>query len=406
MTNLERWNFYCSDISSPQSFIDWSFYYIIAASLQRRVWTGSYRKPLFPNIYCILTAEPGIGKGLITSEVTNILKYYKLKKEDSDTPIINDNKEIPLLIPVGANATSYEALVRNISRSIRSYWYSAEDGKKKPYVHSSICFCLEEISSLFRKHTEDLVRFLLEAYDCHDYRYESISRGIDFIKNCCLNLLGGTQPSFLRRIFGDELLTEGFASRTIFVYEQSNRFQRLRPPVFSTEQVAEYNEILKHIKDLTSLYGEVKFTPEATLFLEKWWQNEAPYRRTNPNLKLTPYYARKNIAAQKLAMILHFSDNTSMEVNREECELALKILDETEKKMHFALCTGDKNPLAIVSDNILKYVKKAVVVSQKELLIEFWNDLPDGQDSLKEILSFLIATNKIKSIEGGKYKCL
>lgn len=414
MTNKDRWTFYCSDICSPNSFIDWGFYYIIASALQRRVWTGDVRKPLFSNIYVILTADPGVGKGLIVTEVAKVLRYHKLTKESQEN---NENifaeeakalkaiGEKPLLIPMGADATTYEALVKAMSRACRCSWFY-KDGKKLPYIHSSICFCLEEISSLFRKHTEDLVRFLLVTYDCGDYRYDTVSRGLDVIKSSCLNLFGGTTPSFIKRIFGDELLTDGFASRTIFPFELGNRFQRLRPPSFNEEQIKEYEILLKHVKDLSELHGEVKFTSEAEKYLEHWWVHESLHKRVNNSPKLIPYYARKNITVQKLAMILHFSDSLEMSVNLDECKAALVVLEQVEKKMHNAINLSTKNPLAELSENILKYIHRNGPQSKKELLIEFWSDLQGGKEALDAILEYLITAQLVKIGEGKKYEAI
>jgi len=403
-TNLERWRYYCETILSPASYIDWCFHYLILASLQRRVWRGQIGgNPLFANPYIILTGEPGVGKGIILKEVSKVLRFHKLEAKNeytADTTPAQSNalgqgrKEQALLFPVGADASTYEALVREISRAIRPFWREV-DGKKRAYLHSSLCFCLEEISSLFRKHSEDLVRFLLVTYDCGDYRYETISRGTDYIKNCCLALLGGTTPKFLRRVFSDELLNEGFASRCIFVFELCNRFDRLRPPEFNEDQVKEHKIILDHIKKLSTLYGEVKFTPEASEYLEHWNKTDK-YKRPNTSPKLNYYYARKPVTMQKLAIGIHFADSVTMEVNLDECIEARKLLDNTEKRMHFALTNENKNPLAEVTDSIYDFIAKNGGQTKKDLLVLFWSELPNGTDSLDDALSYLNMVNKVK----------
>lgn len=408
--NLGRWRFYCRDLISPNDFIDYAFYYMISSALQRRVWTGSYRKPLFPNLYMILIGEPGVGKGLVITEVTKVLRHHKFKKEDQVENIyteyekdgsIKQQKEPPLLIPMGADATTYEALVKNMSRCTRSYWYES-DGKKKPYIHASLCFCLEEISSLLRKHTEDLVNFLIKAYDCEDYRYETISRGLDLIQSTCLNFLGGTTPSFMRRIFGDELIGDGFASRTIFVYGAANRSIRLRPAEFSDEQVKEREKILAHILNLTKLHGEVAFSQEADAYLESWWYDfvSGKIPKTNPSSKLAPYYARKNITVQKLAMAIHFADSLDMTVGIESCKLAVEMLAHIEKKMHYAVTLENKNPLAKISNEIFKYLCKNGPHTKKDLLIEFYGELPLGEASLKEVIDYLTTVGRVKLLAG------
>ena len=81
-SNLERWRYYCSTIISPESYIDWGFYYAISAALQRRVWRGQIDgRPLFNNLYTIFTADPGVGKGLVITEINKLLRYFKLEKE-------------------------------------------------------------------------------------------------------------------------------------------------------------------------------------------------------------------------------------------------------------------------------------------------------------------------------------
>lgn len=411
MTNLERWRYWMQDIQSPESFIDWGFYSLIAAALQRRVWTGNEGSQLFCNMYIFPVADPGIGKDLVTKQVDACLRHYKYKADEEPSEIkTTDGKKSafdqPLLFPVASDAITYEALCNSLANSLRFLFRINPDnptGPKLPYLHSSISFCLPEIGSLFRKHSEDTVRFLLQTYDCGDYRYETKHSGKDFIKNCCVNIFGGTQPSFIRKIFGDALLTEGFASRGIFLFEDKPRFHRLRPAVFSEEQKEERAKILLHLKELSKLFGEVKFSKEIEQYLEVWWNTEAQTNRANTSPKLIPYYARKNITVQKLAMVLHFADNLTMEVTLDECKRAMAILETSEKRMHLALALDAKNPLALVTNNIVMFLKKNGPQSHNELFVKFYEDLPLGKSSLAEVIESLLSM-KVIGLINGKYE--
>jgi hypothetical protein len=410
VTNLERWQFYCKDLSSPDSFIEWSFLFTIAASLQRRVWTGDMaHMPLFPNLYVFLVGEPATGKGLVIKPTKELLCFHKEGASDAQKAIhTKKGQEPPNLIYVGPDSTTYEKLVNIMSHSIRAYWHEKE-GKQQAYTHSSACLTLEEASSLFRKNTDNLVKLLLSTYDCGTYTYDTIGRGEEKIHKCCLNLLAGTTPGFIRTIFADELIDEGFSSRTIFVYEMGPRHFNMFPPKFSTEQVEARNDILAHIKKLTSLYGEIQFTPEAREFMTHWWKTDAQTKRANPSLKLSPYYGRKNITTIKTAIAIHFSDRTSLDepISLDTCLDAIKRLERVEKKMHFSLVTEKANPLAKATDNILKYIRyyKEEGRGLTDIKFEFWEDLPQGESSLREILTYLISIGKIKS-ESNKYVAL
>jgi hypothetical protein len=416
-TNLQRWQYYMKDISSPESFINWGFYGAIACTLQRKVFTGTLRSPLFANMYIIPTGPPGVGKGLVLKEVSKLLRYHKFDAKSQDLmfkksePKFDDKSymnimkgEGDLLIQVGPDATTYQALTTAMSNSIRSLYYQENENQKKLYVHSSICFVLEEMSSLFRKHVEDLVNFLLAAYDCGSYVYETISRGKDVIRNGCLNLIAGTTPGFIKSIFGDELITEGFASRAIFVCENFPRFYRHKPPEFSEDQIAGYNVILDHLKVLgdPKFFGEVKFSPEADAFLNDWWKTTAQTKRVNNSPKLIPYYARKNITVLKLAMILHFADNTTFEIGLDKCIKAIEILDQTELLMHNALTVEGKNALAAPSETVMRIISDKPNLTKSDLLFEAWEILPEGEKSLDSIIGYLTKIGKIKSV-GGKY---
>lgn len=423
MTNFERWHFYMQHCTSPDEYISWGMYSMIASVLQRKVWTGSSHfsigDPIYPNMYVWLIGDPGIGKGLVIKPVKDFLSYWKrngqpansftMKEgEESDRAEVKKGLNTETLIPIGADAATCEALINELSHSTRTHWYvPLGDNRKVPYFHASLSVNLSEISTMFKKHTEDLVNFLLEAYDCSkNFRYKTISRGMDHIHNCCLNLFGGTTPGFIRKTFGAELFDEGFASRSVMVFADSNRAWRARSPIITPEQETAKLEILDHLKKLTTLFGEVKFHPDAIEYLEHWWKdtNVNPERRPNQSPRLKPYYARKGITAQKLAIALHFMEHTTMEVSLAELQAALKILAKTEEKMHVPLALEGKNPNADVTAKLLKYLQKNKEGKTKNnLWVEFYEDLPNGEESLKQVLEYLLATGKL-TIENQLYR--
>lgn len=446
MTNYQRWLLFMKDVPSPEPYISFGFYYMIAASLQRRVWCGPRHCPLFPNQYLILVGDPGIGKGLVIRPIAEILKTHKLHNPNdksqtkADESVITSvdpaliealaaanyanatgnngvqtNKKIklekPLVIPVAADATTYEALVHDMSKAMRFIKYKEWDVKLDKhkvsiYTHSSLCFVLEEISSLFRKKTEDIVNFLNRAYDCGDYEYKTKTQGDDLIKHCCLSFLGGTQLSFIERTFNNQILNEGYSSRCWMIYASTNRFNTLKRPELSTEQEDAVKHIIEHIKKLTELYGPVLFTTEAEEWMENWWKNINPTSKPNNSPKLVAYYARKDIHLKKLAMAMHFAEDADKSedgyparpIELVTVQAAMAMLDKAEKVMHYALNFDGENPLAIVGKKILQFIRKNGCQSTNELLIEFWDDV--GKIQLEDILTHLCLMKKICLAEG------
>jgi hypothetical protein len=438
LTNFEKWRSYMSGFVSPDNYIDFGFYYLISAALQRRVWTGPDHSRLYPNLYIVLVGEPGIGKGLVVKQVAEFLRHHKLpepsaSKKHEAKAITEVDKEMmeevlkqdyararaaegssggkdekeksyekPLLFPVAADATTYEALTAAIAKSLRRINYKEFDASvnkeiMKIYTHSSLCFCLEEISSLFRKHSEDLVHFLIVTYDCGDYTKDTKTQGKDRIKKCCLNFFGGTTPAFMQKTFDDELINEGFASRTFFIFASQNRKNSLFIPDLSPEQQQYKKDLLDHIEKLSTLYGKVTIDKDTERWLENWWDN-AQFTRANLSFRMNPYYARKNIHLFKMAMAVHFGESYEMHIPKWCFEKALDILSDEERKMHFALGLDSGNPLAGPAKNIVSFLTASGKKTKKEILAEFWESVPNGEQSIEDILNFLMAMGTVKQI--------
>ena len=457
MTNLERWRLYMKDITSPNSFIDFGFYFMISAALQRRVWLWSEdHSPLYPNLYVIMVGEPGLGKGRVIKPVSKFLRYHKLnpasglnkttntkqaqasllntldpsvvktvdpavlqqiassivsinqaeQQAAAQQPIVETigrsstiQADEPLLLPLAAECTTFEALVGTCSKAIRRINYKAfnidtKSEELKIYTHNSMCFVLEELSSLLRKKSEAIVNFLIVSFDCGEYKYETKHQGTDLIRRPCLSFLGGTTPGFMQKIFDDSLIDEGFASRTLFVYEYAPRFYKFGMADITEEQLQASEVILQHIRDLSCLYGEVKIAPDAMEYMRLYFEEELPRKRINTNTKLNAYYSRKNIHLPKLAMAVHFADHTDMILTLKDCQKAMDLLAYIEPNMHHALNHGGKNPLAGVAKKILGYLNSYGEQTFRDLFVEFVSEVREAE--LKEVINYLLFTEKIR----------
>lgn len=393
MTNHEKWRAYTSGLPSPDNYIDWSWRYIIAASLQRRVWLPPSHQPCFANMYAILVGKAGLGKGLCIREVSDILKHWKLKDfpkrqnnghspeqmeiieamrqadlknaQDSEMKSNNrrNNSPEPSLIPVAADATTYEALVSSVASSYRRIDYEIYDEKlgknvTKPYGHSSICFSLQELASLLRKRTDDTVNYMLGLYDCPmDYEYDTKTQGKDRVLRGCLNLFAGTTPDFMQKIFNAELINQGFGSRTFFIYANKDRYpDQFWIPELTAEQKNYKKELLDHILKLTTLYGAVTMSESVKSFLSDWWK-ETSGKRVNDSSKLEGYYSRKKVHVMKLALAEHFSESIEMDIPVETYQKAIGVLEKEEKNMHMAIIMEGDNPIYKIACKILEMLR-------------------------------------------------
>ena len=444
MTNYEKWLAYTDGLSSPDNFIQWGWIYTISSCLQRRVWIGNTNDKghpsedncLFPNMPVILVGEPGVGKGLVIKSVTSLVKHWQRKDKTKDdfpaelaamtelsqqAQIVQESGnekaaateyqghagkkggEIikPLLFPVAADATTFEALVEAVSESITTINYVKykPDGTKTLgfYDHCSLCFLLPELSSLLRKRTNDTVNYLLGLYDCPlDFEYRTKNSGRDRVRRGCINLLAGTTPGFIQSTFDDSLLDEGFTSRTFFIYASKNRKNQAFIPVLTQQQLEHKAELLKHIKKLSGLYGQVKMGEGVVEFIEEWWNRVESNKKLRPNQspKLIPYYARKNIHLLKVAMSIHFGESLDMILPLEAVKKALAILDKEELDMHKAIVIHQNETTKLMA-KVLEALK-----SGKKDYVQLLCDCHGSYKTRKEMddtLDLLITMEQIKS---------
>jgi len=443
MTNKERWDSITDDLCSPQSYIDWSLRFMIAASLQRRVWYGPEHLQCFPNMYGILFGPPGIGKSLCIDLVSDILrtpkkkdvrikqthdnnteaeKFVIQKTEDENAKLASDtmikakvggsNDDPPLFISA-PDAITYEALVETIGKSLRRINYNKlnPDGTSKLgiYTHCSAFFCLDELGSLFRKKTESVVNLLLTLHNCPKfYEYKTKNMGEDRIMNGCLNFLAGTTSDFMEEIAKDKLIGKGFTARCYYICANKKRKHVAAGKLLSPEQIQYKLDLVEHIKKLYPLYGPVKVDPSTAQWLEDWWAKTEDDRsaRVNKSTRLDDYYPRKIIHVYKVAMMEHFLETTDMHMELWEFQKAIEILNEEEKTMHLALTVDNANPLSKVCQRVYDYLIKHGDANMADLIVEFWDQLPQGNKSMIEVLEHLTAMDKVTDVveETGERK--
>ena len=398
-TNLERWRYFLKDMESPELFIDWGFYSMIATALQRRVWLYPDTFTLYPNLFVILIGPPAAGKSRIISQINEFIRNPKLIRK---IPAKKKNKvEIQPFYPLSADTITQEALIQYIVRECgRDFFYQSE-GKRVRASHFSVGFMIEELGVLLRKNCENIVNMLNQLYDSRDFTYKTKHQGTDAIKNVCVNIVAGTTPSFIRSAFNAEIISQGFTSRVIMVYGDGPRFLRQFPGV-TDEQKAAKAKVVEHLANLQNVNGPVTLSDECEAFHKEVYESgQLTQQRVNMDHRLDTYYGRKNVHLLKLSMIMHFMDTTdSMTVEKISMERALRFLAHTEIRMHAAYVTGGRNSLAGIQRRVRAHIiNNSKAVPYKRLWLTFVDDLT--KDDLDQCIEFLLATDQIKKDASG-----
>lgn len=396
MTNYDKWARFTSNATSPQSWIDFGFYFLIGAALQRRVWLfgeGDDGGELYPNLYMVFVGRPGLGKGLITRPIARMMRHHKL---ENAVPLkTNIGTERPSLFPMGADSQTFEELMDDLAESIRRVL--KPDGRQ--YIHTSFCYVLEELDSLFKRKTQDVCSFLKNAYDCGPYEYKTKHQGKFILRALCLSLLAGTQPDFFKDAQKTGLFGEGFFGRTLWIFEEQQRFSRFHNTTLDDEQKECEKELLSWIKRLSLVYGAVSYSEETASFLEDWIQVH-DRRALTAHPRMREYLGRKKVIMLKLALAIHFSEEISFTLSLDTIKKALTMLEQIEPNLEAGLgCTGT-NPMSAYFTRFIGLVHAKVNVSEREFIVAFINDL--DMEEIRNILATLVTTRQLRILTVSK----
>lgn len=416
LSMIDKWRHYLASVESPEIYIDYGFYYMISAALQRRVWIPFGTQSLYPNMYVIFTGHPAIGKGRVIVPVKEFLEYH-IKQNPTyvadDTVDLSKDfgaaaktkiVEVPLF-PTLPDSGSLRRLTSFIAGASAGFKYTDPTTDKTVCsTHCSGAFILEELSNLFKdqKETKDISRFLTCAWDCGNFRHETEHSGCDIIRKMCVALLAGATPDFMRTVVSSDLMNEGFASRTLFIWAERNRWYKFDFGTLTDSQILCRKQILDHLLKLSTIHGPLSFTPDAYAYAKDWYEtkHENVKLRINNSYKMSHYYGRKKMHLLKLAMAIHFSDDYSMIIEKSDIERAMDALVPVEENMHKALGGKGRNELAGIAQRILSYISSRAGCTKTDLLFEFAEDV--SQIELTEILEFLTVTNQAKSEAVGQ----
>ena len=395
MTNIEKWRHFLKDLESPDMFVDWGFYSMIATALQRRVWLFPDTFTLYPNLFVLFVGPPAAGKSRVISQVSEFVKNPMLieRKPNKKTNKVT----VKPYFPLSADTITQEALVRFIVKECARDFYYDDKGEQVRASHFSVGFMVEELGVLLRKNTDNIVNMLNQFYDSRDFTYKTKHQGTDIIKNICVNILGGTTPSFIKQAFSDQIISQGFTSRVIMIYGGEPRFLRQFPGVDEQQKKCKA-ALLEHLKKLAKVGGPLTMSDEALQYHKDVYESgELTQKTVNKDHRLETYYGRKNVHLLKMSMIMHFADQTeSMTIEKETVERAMRFLAHTEVNMHEAYNTVGRNILADIQRRVCQYIinEGKEGARFKKLLLVFIDDL--NADELRICLEFLVTTEQVR----------
>lgn len=294
---------------SPLRFRTWAAISAVAGAMERKRWVHTLGSDLYPNLYVILAAPPGIGKSKILREVMQ------------QWGTLPDHKLAP--------SSVYKAsLIDELNEAKRTVMLP---GRVPPTeTFNSLKVLSLELGVLLPDYSNDFMNVLTDIYDGTPYGERRRTKDINIsIPKPQLNLLAGTTPSYLKSFLPAGAWDQGFLSRTILIY--ATEIKKTSLFVSSRENPEERKALGEILKKIGKAYGEFQFSQEAMEAIDAWYLGGCHPAPDHP--KLIHYLTRRPAHLLKLCMVSAASRLSKDTIELVDFQRALDWLVEAEAYM-------------------------------------------------------------------------
>lgn len=291
---------------SPELFRKWCAIAAISGLAQRRIWCDIGKGALFPNQFILLVSPPGVGKSVVLKMVEQLWSLNR------DIYIGDETTTIPGLLDYMQDCQS-----------------PASYGGVTVQTHPISVAC-REYGTYMKSYDLSALNLLNDFWDCPK-AFSEMTRGggkntLDFP---VMNLVSGTQPSYLNNVLPEEAWSLGFCSRLILVYDwrikQLRTRERLSLPKFNPEKYK------PAVDALCKWQGQLKLSPDALDYFDSWIVDEG-MKPVPMHPRLASYVARRPVHWLKVAMCFALASG-STQISKLHLEQAKQALVEIEELM-------------------------------------------------------------------------
>lgn len=314
---IESFKKYCAGEETSEKFQTWTAISVLASTLERKVWLELGHDRLYPNLYTFLVAPSGL-----------------VKKETLITIGSGFLKQLPQFY-LFEDRISPGSFLRLLWNSNKFFQYQGKTIRQTP-----LTVVATEVGTSFGGSVKKMLDLLSDLYDCRPFDssipWSSKNTGKRYdIYGPCINLLGATTPTGLKRMIPEEALEGGLASRLLLIVETKPPSQVVAWPEINPEAKAHEQRLLDDLKQIYKrLSGPFGIDPEAKESFARWYEHhrkQTLLKSQDP--RILAYLGKKPDLIRKLAMIYSASYKDELWITREDILWAGERLEEIEEPL-------------------------------------------------------------------------
>lgn len=304
---------------APLIFHVWSAVSTIAGALRRNVWIDEVEYRYYPNFYIVIVGPAAITK---STAIKRALKF--LRQVDG--------------IHFGPQSATWQMFIKKMSESEQDISVVLPDGTIKGMTTCPVTIVASELGTFFKIEDDVMMDVLTDLWESPDgpWIHSTLSMGDNMVNNPCVNLIGATTPTWLKKHFPEELIGAGLTSRIVFVYGEE-KAQLVPYPsrlVKPESYLIEERKLVEDLKSIARLQGQYILTPEAYTWGTAWYEEQNRSRPVHlASERFSGYLGRKQVHMHKLAIILAAAKRDKLIIEREDLEEALAMIEMIEPMM-------------------------------------------------------------------------
>lgn len=345
-------------VETPKSFIRWSLYSAISAVTSPNVHLnkqGAYH--LYPNIYVMLLADSGVGKGFGVWLAKSLVMTVDTTR-------------------VFAGRNSIQKIVTDLSMAVTK-------GKGKEMIKDARAYLSSGEFVNFLLKDEQAISILTEWYDTHyvkDWPNSLKSTGTETLKDVNVTFLGASNADYLRESVPVAAIRGGFFGRLNIIYSaDKGRVNALIDEPKEEEDIApKVKGWADYLKELSKIAPDSTFTitDKAREFYRPWYYDLQERIRTHKLVDKTGYIYRLHDHALKIAMVLSMSESPELTLTKAHVEEGITEAQELLATMRKTTIGIGLSNLAPKNETFLRTLFKAddFKVTRKKMLQDNHNE--------------------------------
>lgn len=355
---VEAYLKYHENTESAREFHEWVAYSMIASVLRKKVYLSLGRLRIYPNMYIVLTANPGHAR---KSQAIDFGLKFLTQIEGINT---------------SADAITKEALLQDLETCAIDT--PMPDGSM--LKHASLSIISKEFESFLGNKTDNakMVVLLTDLFDCSElpWKYRTKNSGTNVIPSLFLNLLAATTPDSLASQLPAAAIGGGLTSRVLFVWAAKKQ-KKVPIPVESVENAALKLQMIADLQSISEIVGVYEFTKESREFWINWYEEyeEDDPKRLCPDTSFNGWYSRKPMYILKLVQGVAAARSANLDVTVEHLQKSISLIESVEENMGRAFKAVGRSAITAEVSMVIEIIKSYNVISEKHIMSIVWRDM-------------------------------